>query len=271
MSPSLAIGDFSRATHLTVKTLRHYHETGLLEPAQVDAQTGYRRYTTEQISVAQIIRRFRDLDMPLNEIRSVLSAPDVQARNDLIAAHLKRLESVLGRTQHAVASLRDLLEHPAPAAEIGRRKADRVTTAAISEVVDVKDALAWYMGALGELHAALTAQRLSATGPAGGVFSNALFSQGRGEATMFIPCEGTVRAIGRVAPRVVPAIELAVLVHEGSYANIDLAYGSLATYVTRHALAVEGPLREYYLVGPQETPEESAWRTEIGWPIFQTG
>jgi DNA-binding transcriptional MerR regulator len=271
MSSSLAIGDFSRATHLTVKTLRHYHETGLLEPAQVDAQTGYRRYTTEQIPVAQIIRRFRDLDMPLNQIRSVLSAPDVQARNDLIAAHLKRLESVLGRTQTAVASLRDLLEHPSPAVEIGRRKADRIAAAAISEVVDVKDALSWYLGALGELHAALTAQRLSATGPAGGVFSNALFSQGRGEATMFIPCEGTVRAIGRVAPRVVPAIELAVLVHEGSYANIDLAYGSLATYVTRHALAVEGPLREYYLVGPQETPEESAWRTEIGWPIFQTG
>src|ERR1700674_1673143 len=93
MSSSLAIGDFSRATHLTVKTLRHYHETGLLEPAQIDPQTGYRRYTTEQIPVARIIRRFRDLDMPLNEILSVLSAPDVHARNDLIAAHLKRLES----------------------------------------------------------------------------------------------------------------------------------------------------------------------------------
>jgi effector-binding domain-containing protein len=79
-----------------------------------------------------------------------------------------------------------------------------------------------------------------------------------------------VRAIGRVAPRVVPAVELATLVHKGSHANIDLAYGSLATYVTRHALAVEGPLREYYLVGPQDTPDQSAWRTEIGWPIFQT-
>lgn len=56
-----------------------------------------------------------------------------------------------------------------------------------------------------------------------------------------------------------------------SHANIDLAYGSLATYVTRHALAVEGPLREYYLVGPQDTSDASAWRTEIGWPIFQTG
>ena len=119
MSSSLAIGDFSRATHLTVKTLRHYHETGLLEPAQIDAQTGYRRYTTEQIPVAQIIRRFRDLDMPLNEIQAVLSAPNVQARNDLIAAHLRRLESDLAKTQSAVASLRNLLRHSAPAADIG--------------------------------------------------------------------------------------------------------------------------------------------------------
>src|SRR6202023_810874 len=70
MPSSFAIGDFSRATHLTVKTLRHYHETGLLEPAHIDPQTGYRRYTTDQIPVAQIIRRFRDLDMPLHELRA---------------------------------------------------------------------------------------------------------------------------------------------------------------------------------------------------------
>jgi effector-binding domain-containing protein len=195
--------------------------------------------TTEQIPVAQIIRRFRDLDMPLNEIRSVLSAPDVQARNELIAAHLQRLESDLARTQTAVASLRNLLS--------------------------------WYLGALGELSAALTAQRITPTGIAGGIFSNALFSHAYGEATVFIPCDGTVKEIGRVASRIMPPVELATLIHEGSHANIDLAYGSLATYVTRHALAVEGPLREYYLVGPQDTTDESRWRTEIGWPIFQTG
>ncbi len=195
MPSSFAIGDFSRATHLTVKTLRHYHETGLLEPAHIDPQTGYRRYMTDQIPVAQIIRRFRDLDMPLNQIGAVLSAPDVQTRNALIAAHLKRLESDLTRTQGAVASLRNLLEHPAPAAEIGRRKAGQVTAAAISDVVDVKDLLSWYLGALGELRAALSAQRKVATGPPGGIFSNALFSRARGEATMFIPCDAPVRAV----------------------------------------------------------------------------
>src|ERR1700760_60925 len=109
---SLAIGDFSRATHLTVKTLRHYHEEGVLEPALVDPQTGYRRYTTEQISVAQIIKRFRDLDMPLDTIRALLNTPDIRTRNELIAAHLKHLETELAKTRAAVASLRNLLEPP---------------------------------------------------------------------------------------------------------------------------------------------------------------
>ena len=69
---------------------------------------------------------------------------------------------------------------------------------------------------------------------------------------------------------VIPAVELATVIHEGAHDNIDIAYGELATYVTRHALAVDGPLREYYIVGRQDTADTSAWRTEVGWPIFAT-
>ena len=83
MRPSLAIGDFSRATHLSVKMLRHYHRIGLLEPADVDPDTGHRRYTTEQIPTAQVIRRFRAMDMPLEEIQAVIAAPDLDTRNEL--------------------------------------------------------------------------------------------------------------------------------------------------------------------------------------------
>jgi DNA-binding transcriptional MerR regulator len=272
MQSSLAIGDFARATHMSVKALRHYHRIGLLEPAGVDPDTGYRRYTTEQIPAAQVIRRFRDLDMPLDEIKTVLAAADVQSRNELIAAHLGRLEDSLGRTQSAVASLRDLLEHPSPAepADVGHRRAAAVPAAAISEVVDVSDALSWYQGALGELYAILAAQGVPSAGPAGGIYANDLFAHDRGQATIFVPRAGPVRPMGRVTSLIVPAAELATTVHPGPHAGIDRAYGSLATYVTHHALAVDGPIREYYLVGPHDTADQSQWRTEIGWPIFQT-
>lgn len=57
----------------------------------------------------------------------------------------------------------------------------------------------------------------------------------------------------------------------GQRSDIDRDFGSLATYVAEHALAVEGPIREHSVVGPNETPDESLWRTEIGWPIFHIG
>jgi DNA-binding transcriptional MerR regulator len=273
MPSSLAIGDFSRATHLTIKTLRHYHRIGLLEPAHVDPATGHRRYGTDQIPTAQVIKRFRSLDMPLEEIHAVIKTPDLAARNELIAGHLRRLEMTLARTQEAAASLRDLLEPPVDAIPVAieHRRMPATPAAAVSEVIDVKDASGWYQGALGELHALLAAQKLAPAGPGGGIYDNELFSHARGQATVFVPCEETVRATGRVTGLVVPEVELALTTHAGAHNGVDIAYGSLAAYVTDHALGVEGPIREYYIIGSHETTDENQWRTEIGWPIFHTG
>jgi DNA-binding transcriptional MerR regulator/effector-binding domain-containing protein len=272
MASSLPIGDFSRATHMSIKALRHYHRVGLLEPADVDQFTGHRRYTTHQIPTAQVIRRFRELDMPIDEIKSILAAPDAGARNELIAAHLSRLEDSLTRTQNAVAALRDLLDHPQDAARanISHRSVPATGAAAITAVVDNDELGPWYHGALGELHATVTAQALTASGAPGGIYAEDLFSHERGQATVFIPCAGTVRPVGRVEALTIPPAELAVIVHNGPHDNIDRAYGALATHVTQHALAVEGPIREYYLSGHLDTPDKPTWRTEIGWPIFQT-
>jgi len=52
---------------------------------------------------------------------------------------------------------------------------------------------------------------------------------------------------------VIPAAELATIIHIGPHADYDRSYGALGAYVTRHALGVEGPIREYYLVGPDGT------------------
>jgi DNA-binding transcriptional MerR regulator len=64
----------------------------------------------DQVQTAQVIRRFRDLGMPLDEIREVLHAPDTATRNQVIVAHMQRMESQLATTQSVVASLRSLLE-----------------------------------------------------------------------------------------------------------------------------------------------------------------
>ena len=105
MPALLTIGEFSRASYLTIKTLRHYHDVGLLEPAQVDGSSGYRYYRADQIATAQTIRRLRELAMPVEQVKGVLHAADAGERNALIAAHLERMEQQLERTAAAVASL----------------------------------------------------------------------------------------------------------------------------------------------------------------------
>ena len=87
----------------------------------MNPSTGYRYYSGEQVPTAQVIRRLRDLEMPVSEVKAVLDAPDALARNALIAAHLGRLEAELAQTRAAVDSLRNLLRPPVDAPAIEHR------------------------------------------------------------------------------------------------------------------------------------------------------
>ncbi|WP_344418871.1 MerR family transcriptional regulator [Pseudonocardia ailaonensis] len=268
MSREMTIGDFAVLTHLSIRTLRKYHEAGLLEPAHVDPFSGYRRYTAEQIPTAQVIHRFRRLDMPLKEIREVLATEDPAARAALIAEHLDRLERRLDETRAAVLSLRRLLA-PAEPDVVYRTEPERVVTAVEAARVALDDSLRWYSEAMTALDAAVAAAGARPTGPPGGRYDNALFADGAGHATVFVPTDPPVDA-GPVHALTLPAGELAVTVHPGPHDDIDVTYGALGRHLAEHALTVAGPVHETYLVGPRDTSDPAAWRTEIGWPVFRT-
>lgn len=267
MSVLLTIGDFSRMTYLSVKALRHYHEIGLLEPASIDPDSGYRLYRPAQVATAQVIRRLRDLDMPLETVRTMLDAPDLTARNEVIACHLRRMERRLEQLGDTVASLRVLLEQPSLAIQVTYRSAAPIHAMAIAGRVSMDDSELWLGQALEEIRAGLTGQ---AAGPDGALYFSDFFEADAGGVTAFIPVTGPARAHGRVEVIELPAAELAVTVHRGSSAQVDRTYGALGTFVAERALGVEGPIREHYLVTSDDTPDERGHRTEICWPVFRT-
>jgi DNA-binding transcriptional MerR regulator len=269
MRAALSIGDFSQITHLSVKTLRRYHEAGLLEPAEVDPQSGYRYYSTAQVPMAQVIRRFRELGMPVREVGDVLATADPQVRSALIARHLERLENRLDETRAAVTSLRRLLQPAPPPIEVEHRTMPATMTAAIRATVEREDVLDWYGGAMTELDRTMESLELRTTGACGGLYDNELFTDERGDAVVYVPV-AEPPTVGRVQPFLVPAAEVAMTVHRGSHDDIDVSYGALGTYVAEHELVVAGPVHEIYLVGPRDTEDAAAWRTEIGWPVFRT-
>lgn len=86
----MPIGRFSRLTGLTVKALRHYSELGLLRPASIDPDTGYRFYTAAQVLRAEAIRTLRRLEVPLDDISLLLVADDPAEVRRLLVDHQRR-------------------------------------------------------------------------------------------------------------------------------------------------------------------------------------
>jgi DNA-binding transcriptional MerR regulator len=182
MNTRLSIGDFSRMTYLSIKALRRYHEMGLLVPAAVDPYSGFRYYEPAQVPVGQVIRRFRDLDMPLDQVKEVLQAPDAAARNEVIVAHLRHMEKALEQTQQTVASLRSLLEqaHEAPI-RVEYRSVPDTAVLAISAPAAMSDVGEWWGKAFAELHRALEVAGAPRIGPDGALYSSEFFEAELGE------------------------------------------------------------------------------------------
>jgi len=264
MGVNLTIGDFAKVTHLSVKTLRHYHRVGLLEPAAVDPSSGYRYYSTAQVGTAQVIRRFRELDMPVEQLRAVLDAPDLGTRNALVEAHLDRMEAQLRRTRDAVGALRALLSDSGPAQTVEYRTVPPTPVLAVSARVGLAELSEWCTASLDELGAVLRERGVRPGGPPGGLYEHSLFEHELGDATFFVPVDA---AAGNLT---LPGVELAISVHEGPYAELDRTYGGLGSHVMERAIGIEGPVRESYLCSSWDTPEDSQFRTEVGWPVFRT-
>ncbi|MFC7625407.1 MerR family transcriptional regulator [Microlunatus sp. GCM10028923] len=265
MSTSVPIGEFSRLTHLSVKMLRHYHEIGLLEPAEVDAATSYRRYGVGQVPTALLIARLRHLDMPLPEITTVVRAESEEARNAIIAEHLRRMEEELDRTREIVGSLRRLLSQPRIGYEFGRSDQPEQRVAAIVDRVsrDVIDI--WCAEAFPRLYGTLGAAGIAPRGPGAATYDDTFFTDDIGEVVAYVPIAGP--APSGLQELTLPAGRFATTVHHGSFTDIDRTYAALGSYVAERETLAPGPVRELYLVGPGDVPDPADYTTELCWPI----
>ena len=264
----LGIGEFSRVTHLSIRRLRRYHDGGLLVPALVDPRTGYRWYTLDQVPLAQAVRRFRDLGLPTAELRELLAAEGTR-RDDIVLAHLDRLEAQLADTRAAIGSLRALLGPQQETEEVAVTTLPARSVLAVRAVVDHDGVLDWYAAARAAVEALVPVG--ARTGPPGGHYAHELFTDGRGAALVHQPCVASVPADptgeGRVERVELAARTVAVTTHHGPHDDIDLAYARLGSWVVRHGRGAEGPVEEVYDVGPADTRDGAAWRTRLAWPV----
>ncbi|WP_123962388.1 VOC family protein [Streptomyces sp. TLI_185] len=85
----LSIGSFSLVTGLSITALRHYDDVGLLAPAYVDPDTGYRRYRPNQVDEARLYAALRRLEVPVDAMRAVRE----HGVGAVLAEHRERLQA----------------------------------------------------------------------------------------------------------------------------------------------------------------------------------
>lgn len=97
----LRIGEFSQLMQVTVKTLRHYEQKGLLMPNEVDEWTGYRYYTVEQMQKLGTIRELQRLGFSLDEIKALYvddsHTPSIHQLTDKIQETERQLQLLVAR------------------------------------------------------------------------------------------------------------------------------------------------------------------------------
>ena len=141
----LSIGEFSVKTGLSIPALRHYDEVDLLRPARVDPGTGYRRYRLDQAAQATLIRHLRSVDVPIDQIRTLLADQSGQDASAVLHAHRERL---LERA-HAIARLAETLgRHYEEGTEMAITKEDRVVQVTVP-ARDLDATVRFYTAAFG--------------------------------------------------------------------------------------------------------------------------
>lgn len=101
------IGEVSKLFHISVSSLRHYENIGLLTPEHVSPDSGYRYYGTEQFEVLNTIRYLRALDMPLTEIEDFLKNKDI----DRIEEKLRQQKQAVLKKQQELKRIEQKIDH----------------------------------------------------------------------------------------------------------------------------------------------------------------
>ena len=101
------VKEVSRLTGVSIRALHHYDAIDLLKPARV-TESGYRLYGDDEIERLYMILVFRELGLPLQEIRDILNAPDYD-RNRVLEQQIQIMQEQSEKLQNRISLAKSML------------------------------------------------------------------------------------------------------------------------------------------------------------------
>ncbi len=261
----MPIGRFSKSCRLTIKALRHYDETGLLKPAFIDPQSGYRYYQQHQARTAVLIGMLRSLDIPIPRIKNLLltNGNDLQA---MLEDEQQRAFEKVQKQQQILDSIKRIArEGELTPYDIQVREEPSYIVAQLSCVSSLDRLLEDGGSQIYALYDILHSHNRDFVDPVMCINED----PDDNESVNIHACIGIESPYPDIAPANiidVPGGKVAFLMHKGSYNELGIAYHSLFAWIQEHGYQQRDAMREIYLNDPSKTAEQDL-KTEVILPI----
>ncbi len=267
------IGDFSKLSQVSVKTLRFYDELGLLKPVEVDRFTSYRYYSADQLPRLHRILALKDLGLSLEEIGQLLDddLPTAELRGMLRLKQVEARERVRdeqARLARVEARLRQIEEEgEMPTYEIVLKPVPPVRVASVRGIVPNYGE---QMELWGELEPYLAQNGIRPTAPCFAVYHDPEYRERDVDVQVCEPVDAGVNGgNGRVKIDELPAVPtMATLIHHGPFTTLSQAYVALMQWAQLNGYRIVGPNREHYIHATEPVRQDDAsYVTEIQVPV----
>jgi DNA-binding transcriptional MerR regulator len=249
MENLVPIGQFAAASRLSPKALRLYDENGLLPPARVDPESGYRYYRLQQLAQATTIRLLRRAGMPLGEIRAFLADPSAVRLDE----YEQTLVGELADRRRVLRYLRRRLEEETMF-KVETKQVEAQPYVSRTKRVRVPELERFINETIGELWEAS-----QPTGSAFTLYHGEVNEEDDGPVEVGVPTAD--------GDKTLPATEVAYTIATGDqcrFPEIIGAYDAVARWAKEHGRELVNPPREIYHSDPGKGEED---RFEIAWPI----
>lgn len=268
------IGEFSIINRVTVKTLRHYDEIGLLKPAHVDNMTNYRMYTTEQLPRIQKIIALKQIGLSLTDIGILLrDDSDIQTVIQRLIQKQKEMHALVekesSQLQQLTAYITVLEKEKGMEYHITIKDLPEVIVASTRKVIKDYNELFSFVPAMGE---AMKKHGVTCAVPE---YCFNIYHDGEYKASDIDVevCEAVVKAgpnSDGVTYKTIPGVPMAACVyHKGPYETLGKTYGALIKWIDDNGYKINDLMRESYINGIWNNDNPEEWLTEIQAPVVK--
>jgi len=268
----IKIGDFSKLSKVSVKTLRYYDEMGLLQPIETDRASGYRYYSLDQLPRLNRILALKDLGFSLEQIGQALDNGITleQLRGMLRlkqAEQQQRVQEEPDRLVRVEARLRQIeMEAGVAKYDVVIKKLDAQKVASIRKTLGTPQDIGVLFGTI---FGYLGKQGVRPLGPPYGIWHDLEYKEKDLDTEVAVPVAQSFPPGEGVTPAELPAVPAAACtIHQGSYDDFSQAYTAIMGWINANGYRIAGPYREIYLRGPgPHEIDPSAYVTEIQIPV----